>query len=154
MIVEPDVIHKKHLFLARIFQSRFHRSPYKKNTEIIQRCNNAIFFIYGASQIQHIESLEVSKTENCSLIASARNKLQGHQLRHEIVLKRYVSGALVCQFWVVDTSLLVQRKMVWSRFMYSVVIENSREAGYFTEKIVDCLSLSYSANLLGCPGYW
>ena len=57
----------------------------KTLTTDIQRCNNAIFFIYGASQIQNVESLEVSKTENCSLIASARNKLQGHQLRHKIV---------------------------------------------------------------------
>lgn len=146
MIVEPDVIHKKHLFLARIFQSRFHRIL-TKNTEFIQRCNNAIFFIYGASQIQNVESLKISKTENCSLIASARNKLQGHQLRHEIVEEIRKRGLCVSilgrgyqPFGPKEDGL--------ASFMYSVVIENSREAGYFTEKIVDaCLCRTV-------PIYW
>lgn len=146
MIVEPDIIHKKHLFLARFFRSRFHRIL-TKNTDLLQCCENAIFFFYGASQIQDVEEVDVRKTESCSLIASTRNKLEGHKLRHEIVKEvrnRHLNVAVLGRgyrpFGPKEDGL--------ASFMYSVVIENSVEPSYFTEKIVDaCLCRTV-------PIYW
>jgi len=146
MIVEPDVIHKKHLYLARYFQFRFYRIL-TKNSDLIRRCSKAHFFFYGASQIEDASKVDTSKTNGCSLIASGRNQLQGHQLRHQIVneakkrdLDVAVMGRGYQSFGPKEDGL--------ASYLYSVVIENSIETSYFTEKIVDaCLCRTV-------PIYW
>lgn len=146
MIVEPDVIHKKHLILSRFFQARFHQIL-TKNRDLIKRCRKARFFYYGASQIKHPDSVDCTKTDMCSLIASARNQLPGHQLRHQVVAEMRKSG--------LDVVILGRgyrpfgpKEEGLAPFRYSIVIENSSELSYFTEKIVDaCLCRSV-------PIYW
>ena len=146
MIVEPDVIHKKHLYLARYFQFRFYRIL-TKNSDLIRRCSKARFFFYGASQIENVATVDTSKKRGCSLIASSRNKLEGHQLRHQIVneakkrdLDVDVMGRGYQNFGPKEDGL--------ASYLYSVVIENSVETSYFTEKIVDtCLCRTV-------PIYW
>ena len=146
MIVEPDIIHKKHLYLARYFQSRFYRIL-TKNSVLIRRCKKARFFYYGASQIEDVSKVDTSKKNGCSLIASARNQLQGHQLRHQIVKeanKRDLDVAVMGRGY----QTFGPKEDGLAPYMYSVVIENSMETSYFTEKIVDaCLCRTV-------PIYW
>ena len=146
MIVEPDVIHKKHLYLARYFQSRFYRIL-TKNSDLIRRCRKARFFFYGASQIENVAKVDTSKKRGCSLIASSRNKLEGHQLRHQIVNEAKKLGLDVAVLGRGYQSFGPKEDGL-APYMYSVVIENSVETSYFTEKIVDtCLCRTV-------PIYW
>lgn len=146
MIVEPDVIHKKHLLLARLFQWRFH-CILTKNADLLRICPKARFFFYGGTQLQSPESVDSRKSEMCSLIASNRRLLQGHRLRHDVVeevrkrkLDVEIMGRAYRPFDHKEAGL--------APFRYTVAIENIQEPRYFTEKIVDaCLCRTV-------PIYW
>ncbi len=138
MIVEPDAIHGGYQRLAALLNRRFFRIL-TRNRELLGRIDNGIFFHFGSTSIRNPEALKPRKSRMASLIASARRELEGHRLRHEVAadirsrgLDVDVMGRGYTPFERKEEGLLPYR--------YSVVIENVREADYFTEKIVDaCL---------------
>ena len=78
------------------------------------------------------------KTHRCSIIASAKQDLVGHKLRHQAIdwLRRQdhkvdVLGRGYKPFEHKQDGLLP--------YTYSVIIENVQEPDYFTEKLLDCL---------------
>jgi len=78
------------------------------------------------------------KTHRCSIIASAKQDLVGHKLRHQVIawlrLRDYdidVLGRGYKPFEHKQEGLLP--------YTYSVIIENVQEPDYFTEKLLDCL---------------
>ena len=100
----------------------------------------------GGSYLRGSDSLYCrSKKSEISLSASRKNFLEGHKLRHEIVEKFRSRGLKV-----MGEGYRPYRspKRPYGKFMYSVVVENSRAENYFTEKLVHCL-------LFRCiPVYW
>jgi hypothetical protein len=77
------------------------------------------------------------KTHRCSIIASAKQDLMGHRLRHQVIdwLRRQdhkvdVLGRGYKPFEHKQDGLLP--------YTYSVIIENVQEPDYFTEKLLDC----------------
>ena len=77
------------------------------------------------------------KTHRCSIIASAKQDLVGHKLRHQAIdwLRRQdhkvdVLGRGYKPFEHKQDGLLP--------YTYSVIIENVQEPDYFTEKLLDC----------------
>jgi len=78
------------------------------------------------------------KTHRCSIIASVKQDLVGHKLRHQAIdwLRRQdhkvdVLGRGYKPFEHKQDGLLP--------YAYSVIIENVQEPDYFTEKLLDCL---------------
>lgn len=87
------------------------------------------------------------KTERMSLIASEKRSLEGHRLRHTIV------------DWIrsekIDVDILGRAYKPLANkedgllpYKFSLVIENSREPSYFTEKLLDCICCN------AIPIYW
>lgn len=90
------------------------------------------------------------KTKQLSLIASKKKQLVGHKLRHKIArsirdqdVKADVIGGGYKPFEHKADGLAPYR--------YSVVIENSRQFGYFTEKLIDALLLKTVPIYWGAP---
>lgn len=106
---------------------------------IVRLVPNARFWIAADSWVGAPGDAEISaKSRNMSLIASAKMLLGGHKLRHTIA--RWVRAEKLD----VDLCGLAYRPLANKRdgllpYRFSVVIENSREYGYFTEKLVDAL---------------
>jgi hypothetical protein len=106
---------------------------------IIRLLPNARFWIAANSWVGVPSDAEIGgKTRNMSLIASAKMMLRGHRLRHSVArwaraekLDIDLLGLAYQPFDDKRDGLLPYR--------FSVVIENSRENGYFTEKLVDAL---------------
>jgi hypothetical protein len=100
---------------------------------------------FGGCWIEPWERGLHDKTADFSIIASPKCNTVGQKMRHEAadrfpVLERFGRGAVVGR---------LGEKAAWlAPYRYSVVIENSRVNGYFTEKLLDCLAC-------GCvPLYW
>ena len=100
----------------------------------------------GGSYLRGFEFLRGDpKMPNISISVSRKNSLEGHKLRHEVVrnfrqqdLKVFGRGYRPYR----------SPKKPYEKFMYSIVVENSRQDHYFTEKLVQCL-------LFRCvPVYW
>ncbi len=135
VIVEPKPIHGHHMLLARLFHRRFHL-VLTCNPDLLAAIPNARRFIFGDSWVEDWRSRDLSKTAMLSLIASNKRRLKGHRLRHRVVreirkrrLEADIMGRGYRSFDNKGDGL--------ARYRYSVVIENSREPGYITEKIID-----------------
>lgn len=135
MIVEPRSIHAKHLRLARLLGWRFHRIL-TRDPATLRAVRNARFLPYADTWIEDA-GVDTTKTCMTSLIASAKRDQEGHLLRHAVV-DALPPGA--------DVDIMGRGYRPFDRkeeglapYRYSVVIENTREAGYLSEKIIDAL---------------
>jgi Glycosyltransferase family 10 (fucosyltransferase) C-term len=106
---------------------------------ILRLVPNARFWIAANSWVGLPGDDEIAgKSRNMSLIASAKMLLGGHKLRHAVA--RWTRAEKLD----VDLCGLAYRPLANKRdgllpYRFSVVIENSQESGYFTEKLVDAL---------------
>lgn len=95
-------------------------------------------FLPGADPMVTEPSGGVQKTARMSLIASSKASLEGHKLRHRMadwIRREKADVALLGRAY----QALEDKKDGLEPFLFSVVIENCREPGYFTEKLIDCL---------------
>ncbi len=146
---EPSAIHARHLTLLRHSWRRYHRIL-TFNEALLARIPNGIFFPLGSTWVPEWRDLALDKTRMTSLIASAKRDTEGHRLRHAIAgwarenaPEVEVLGRGYVPFQAKAEGLAPYR--------YSVVIENMREANYFSEKLLDavfCLSVPI---YWGCP---
>jgi hypothetical protein len=90
------------------------------------------------------------KPKICSIIASAKNDLPGHQLRHHIIeriraqnLPVDIMGRGYVPFDNKEDGLLP--------YHYSVVIENVQDNDYYSEKLLDCILCGTVPIFWGAP---
>ncbi len=149
MMGEPSAIHGKHDRMLRFTWRRFFR-VLTFHDVLLQSLPNAVFLPYGATMVPDWRDLPVQKIKSCSLIASAKRDLAGHQLRHSVI------------DWVRDTGADVDimgrgytpfehKSDGLAPYRYSVVIENVQEKNYFSEKLIDAILCSTVPIYWGCP---
>jgi len=147
LITEPIAIHERYIkwlwFMRRHFHKVFHRDKALAN-----KYENVVALHLADTILDQVESEQpIVKTKLVSLVASAKQDLIGHQLRHQLVERLPEATASVD---VMGRGFLPFDKKEDSHlpYFYSVVIENVIEPYYFTEKLIDCL-------LCECvPIYW
>lgn len=149
MMGEPSAIHGKHDRLLRLSWRRFFR-VLTFHEVLLERLPNAVFLPYGATLVPQWRELVVEKTRSCSLIASAKQDLAGHQLRHRVIDRVRRDGAEVD---IMGRGYLPfdQKSDGLAPYRYSVVIENVREKNYFSEKLIDAILCSTVPIYWGCP---
>ncbi|TMV10373.1 hypothetical protein FGK63_02010 [Ruegeria sediminis] len=149
VIVEPSTIHRKHLLLMQVFHRRFFR-VFSFNEDLLGRIPNGVFLPFGLTYVPEWRELKPEKKEMASLIASSKRDTEGHRLRHSIV------------DWVQRTGQNVEvmgrgyapfedKADGLAPYRYSVVIENTREPNYFTEKLIDAILCDTVPIYWGCP---
>ncbi len=149
MMGEPSAIHAKHDRLLRYSWRRFFR-VFTFHDVLLNSLPNAVFLPYGATLVPEWRDLPLNKVKSCSLVASAKRDLIGHQLRHSVI------------DWVRETGQDVdimgrgympfdQKSDGLAPYRYSVVIENVREKNYFSEKLVDAILCATVPIYWGCP---
>ena len=149
MVVEPAIIHARHLRLLRLTHRRFFR-VLSFNRALLSRIPNGLFLPYGTTWVPDWRERATDKSAMCSLIASAKRDSAGHQLRHRIVDHIRATGR--------DVAVMGGGYAPFERkadglapYRYSVVIENVREPDYFSEKLIDALLCLTVPIYWGCP---
>lgn len=159
--VEPiDNIVKNHLHYNKIVTS---------NPEILEKCKNAVFMIYGTTWLNksnhHPDSFgkytddlgTLNKELSLSMVCGSLTGKPGYNLRHIIfqnqnkinVVKKFYSST---RFIIPGYPILPNDdKINLFNSMYSVVVESSQEKNYFSEKIIDCLITKTIPVYWGCP---
>ncbi len=112
--------------------------------EFLTKIPNGEFIIHGMCWVPLEEQKIYDKTKICSIIASAKKQTIGHVSRHKIISefrdKMDVYGRGYNP---------VERKLeALKDYAFSVIIENDRIEGYFTEKLLDSITTGT------CPIYW
>jgi Glycosyltransferase family 10 (fucosyltransferase) C-term len=113
----------------------------------LKACANARFLAYGTTWITDLEQDYSTKTKNISLVASKKWKAGGHRLRHSVV-RAIRKNALDVDVMGRGYKPFDDKADALADYRYSIVIENSRTGGYFTEKLID------SFICLAVPIYW
>ena len=149
MVVEPEAIHAKHLWLLRFSHRRFFR-VLSYNDALLAQIPNGVFVPYGTTWVPDWRDLTLRKTKLTSLIASAKRSQQGHRLRHQIVQMVNDEGF--------DVDILGRGYQPFAQksdgllpYRYSVIIENIQEPNYFTEKLIDAVLCETVPIYWGCP---
>lgn len=149
MIVEPDVIHNLYINISKYLFWRFYKIL-TKNKYLLEEIHNTSFFYFGSTFIQNSDKIDIQKKNLTSLIASEQNQLKGHKLRHKIA--KYIKDN--------DLDIAVigrgykpfkNKEDGLKSFRYSIVIENSSEQDYFTEKVIDACLLETIPIYWGAP---
>ena len=146
MVVEPRMIHARHLNMLRLSYRRFHR-VFTHDAATLQRLPNARFLPAASTWVPEFDDIDLTKTQNASLIASARRDQDGHQLRHAVVETARAEG-IDLQVMGRGYAPFEHKHEGHAPHRFSVVIENTRAYGYFTEKLVDSLLCE------SVPIYW
>ena len=149
MMVEPYAVHRHHVKLLKIFHWRFFR-VLTVIRDLLDVIPNGVFFPFGSTWVPDWRAVDVTKTRMVSSIASEKRSLPGHILRHEI--------ADWVQAETLDVDLIGRGYRSFDRksdglasYRFSIVIENSIEPNYFTEKLIDAILCESIPIYLGCP---
>jgi len=149
LIVEPASFHRHHMWLAKKFHRQFHR-VLTCNADVLASIPNGAFFVFGSTWVPDWRDKDVTKTKMLSLIASKKRNLVGHKLRHKIVSQMRSAG-ISADVMGGGYRAFDDKADGLASYRYSVVIENSREPGYFTEKLIDALLLNTVPIYWGAP---
>jgi len=106
-----------------------------QNYDLIPENNPLIlWYPFGGCWIMPEDRKIYPKTKAVSIIASAKRETEGHKLRHEII------AALGDKIDVYGHGYKsVENKLeALKDYQYSIVIENEKTPGFFTEKVIDC----------------
>jgi hypothetical protein len=149
LVVEPAIIHARHLRWLRWTYRRFFK-VLAFHQELLERIPNGLFLAFGTTWVPEYKDISVAKDKHMSLIASGKRDYEGHILRHNLVeyvqakgLDVTVLGRGYAPFEAKSDGLAPYR--------FSVVIENIREPNYFTEKLVDAVLCETVPIYWGCP---
>jgi hypothetical protein len=137
LLLEPPAVQRRIYRLMPVVAPLFHRVM-THHRPLAERIGNACIVTHGGSWLTAEVDPLTPRVAHMSLVASNKRQTEGQRLRHRLAEWSREAG--------VDVRLLgrgyqpfEERSQGFLPFRFSVVVENSREAGYFTEKIVDCL---------------
>ena len=75
-----------------------------------------------------------------SIIASGKNQTPGHQLRHQVIKELGMIDDSSIDVLGSGYKRFANKKSALDEYRFSIVIENSIQDTYFTEKIIDCFA--------------
>ncbi|MEI6366413.1 MAG: hypothetical protein WCP23_04890 [Planctomycetota bacterium] len=146
VIWEPPAVQGRLYKLLRWCGRSYHR-VFTHQMSLCKVLRNARLVEHGGTTLKASPENSFTKTSMVSLVASTKNDLPGHRLRHRVAAwSRTAYETLKLYGHAYEP--VVDKAEAHAPFRYSVVIENSRCSGYFTEKLIDSMLCS------SIPIYW
>ncbi len=139
LMIEPyPLIMKGYLELFKL-RKKFdviltHRLSVNKELRFLG--SDARYYPFGGSWIKDWSIFP--KTKMISILTSHKTMIKGHFLRHTII-HQHKQGKIDI-YGEPYTPYLPNKVVVLRPYRYSIIIENTIENGYFSEKLIDCLS--------------
>lgn len=133
-IREPRAVQQRYYFLVLFFARKFF-CVLTYDSTLLRLLRNAIFVSAGDSWV--VEKSDWNKSKLMSVIASKKNDLPGHKLRHQAI-KFAQDNQIELDTFGRAYHFIEKKEEALSDYKFSLVIENSRQHSYFTEKIIDC----------------
>jgi hypothetical protein len=117
--------------------------------ELLMRNNKYIKSIVGASRVPDNEWGVKEKTRLLSMIASNKNISYGHRYRHEIA--NSLSSKHNIDMWGSGYKSFNSKLDPLNDYCYTICVMNTNVNNYFTEILIDPISLGCVPILWGCP---
>lgn len=110
--------------------------------------DKAKLYIIGGCWIKDQNYGIHKKTKDISMIYSEKKQTEGHKLRHLVANKINKRAEL---FGKGINKPIDTKEEALLDYRYSIVIENTKQDNYFTEKLIDCLVVGTIPIYWGCP---
>lgn len=149
MVLEPRAYHQRYIWLAKLFYRRFYR-VLGCDESLLLKVPNSEYLIAPHTFVADYKEIDCTKTKMLSLIASNKKSLVGHKLRHRVAQKLMSRGDEV-DIMGSGYRAFGHKSEGLAAYRYSLVIENSRQFGYFTEKLIDALLMKTVPIYWGAP---
>ena len=157
MLVEPDEIYELAEFV--IENHRHFDYILTHNTEVLEKCPNAVLFEFGGCWVWLDYQLK-EKLFGVSTIVGNKKKTEGHILRQQLwYAQKQIT--IPTQFFISgcggpdnmgDNPTLGKRMDVVFDMQFHIAIENVKRDVYFSEKLIDCFVTGAVPIYRGCPG--
>ena len=105
-------------------------------------------YIIGGCWIKENNYGLYNKSKNVSMIYSNKQMIEGHKLRHKVAEKL---GSKIDLYGRGTNHPLVNKEDALVDYRYSIVIENTKQKNYITEKLIDSLVVGTIPVYWGCP---
>jgi hypothetical protein len=164
--IEPEAIIASENHLIENYNKYTYIITFNQN--ILNKCPNAIKYIYGTSWLDDTASKSINMDEKKFKVSSVfGNKLltPAHMFRRNIILNRNIITSIPYDFYLswdanfIDENEVASLKKcdrytkidLFKDVQFHIVIENSRQVNYFTEKLLDTLNTYTIPIYYGCP---
>ena len=134
MVAEPVAVQARYYFLLRFFWRKFFKVLTFSET-LLKKIPNGLIYLPFMSWVSPISNSNKSKL--VSIIASKKNQLPGQKLRHKLI-KQCQASAINLDLFGRGYREIYKKEEALSDYMFSIAIENSQEANYVSEKLIDC----------------
>lgn len=118
--------------------------------ELCKLSDKVIWVPHCGSWIDQEDFKIYPKSKMCSIIASTKSATSGQRMRQAVI--DYFGKDKMDVFGRGRDKPIESKKEGLCDFRYSVIIENIKQDYYFTEKVIDCLSVGCVPIYFGCPG--
>lgn len=150
LLVEPPSLSKSHYNVAFELADRFEvvMSPWRLFA--FKRPNFLHYPLGGSWIAPHKWGLHnEDKTKPVSLILSEKTKAVGHRIRHEV--EHRFGSKYAIDVWGRSVRPMESKTEALTPYCHSIVVESIACYGYFSEKLIDCLSTGTVPLYWGCP---
>lgn len=106
--------------------------------------SNYLYYPIGGSWIKESDWRIHNKTSLISIIGTNKQKAPGHQMRHAAIRKY----GYLFDVYGRGYNPIASKLTALAPYHFSIIIESQRIPGYFTEKLIDCISVGT------IPIYW
>ncbi len=117
---------------------------------LVEAVPNSVLFPFGSTWVPDWREVDTAKDQLISCIVSKKRRLPGHQLRHEIAdwaIAQNISVDIIGHAY----RPFDKKKDGLAPYRFSIVIENSVQPNYFTEKLIDAVLCETVPIYWGCP---
>lgn len=118
---------------------------------ILESCDNAQKFLFGGPRTILDSKLSIEKRNQISFLTSSKNFTEGHILRQNIwnfFDTHNFDGEY--EIFSIKSPPQIDKEKIFNNAKFSIIVENSRQKNYFSEKIIDCISSKTIPIYWGC----
>ena len=139
-IAEPASIqYLSHNLWPKIFNKKF-ELILSWNPTLSCQYDNCLYTPFADTEINFRSKPDFHQTKpkKCVIVASSKNSTLGHKLRHKIISQKSDIG-IEFDTYGRGYRPFDKKEDLYAQYYASIVIENSREPSYFTEKLTDTI---------------
>lgn len=129
---------------------------------LLEKCPNAVKYVFGNNAFGYIPKIDILKKEfKISSLTGDKDLLIGHRLRKQLYNNQsmfsdnfvFFASHMAKTLQITEKNpIIYETKLpLFETFQFSIVIENSQQPNYFTEKLIDCLMTKTIPIYWGCP---
>ena len=147
ILTEQPFSTQGHFYTLMRWRGRSYHRVFTHQISLCHALPNARLVEHGGTTLQALPKTPSVKTAMVSLVDSTTHHLPGHRLCHRVAAWSR-TACKTTQLYGPGYLALSDKTEAHAPFRYSVIVENSRSKGYFTEKLIDSMLCS------NVPIYW